>query len=54
MWDENWLPAIDFDLSPFENVKLRASYSHTITRPDYASMQGGITLAQPVRVGAMR
>ncbi|WP_227340414.1 TonB-dependent receptor [Sphingopyxis sp. P8] len=49
---ENWLPAIDFDLSPFENVKLRASYSHTITRPDYASMQGGITLAQPLRVGA--
>lgn len=49
---DNWLPAIDFDLSPFENVKLRASYSHTITRPDYASMQGGITLAQPLRVGA--
>lgn len=48
----NWLPAIDFDLSPVNNVKLRASYSHTITRPDYASMQGGITLAQPLRVGA--
>ncbi len=49
---KNWLPAIDFDISPASNVKLRASYSHTITRPDYASMQGGITLGQPLRVGA--
>lgn len=49
---ENWLPAVDFDFSPASNVKLRASYSHTITRPDYASMQGGFTLAQPLRVGA--
>lgn len=49
---ENWLPAIDVDISPISDVKLRASYSHTITRPDYASMQGGITLGQPLRVGA--
>jgi TonB-dependent receptor len=49
---ENWLPAVDFDFSPTSNVKLRASYSHTITRPDYASMQGGITVGQPLRVGA--
>ncbi|WP_246611021.1 TonB-dependent receptor [Aquisediminimonas profunda] len=48
----SWLPAFDFDVSPWDNVKLRASYSHTITRPDYASMQGGITLGQPLRVGA--
>ncbi len=46
---ENWLPAFDFDLSPIDNVRLRASYSHTITRPDYTSMQGGITVAQPLR-----
>jgi TonB-dependent receptor len=49
---DNWLPAIDIDFSPISDVKLRASYSHTITRPDYASMQGGITLGQPLRVGA--
>lgn len=49
---QSWLPAFDFDISPIDNVKLRASYSHTITRPDYASMQGGITLGQPLRVGA--
>jgi TonB-dependent receptor len=46
-----WLPAIDFDVEPIDNVKLRASYSHTITRPDYASMQGGLTLDAPFRVG---
>jgi TonB-dependent receptor len=48
---ENWLPAIDFDMSPIKNVKLRASYSQTITRPDYASMQGGTSLASPIRIG---
>jgi len=41
---QNWLPAIDFDIEPIDNVKLRASYSHTITRADYASLQGGLTL----------
>ena len=46
-----WLPAVDFDVEPIHNVKLRASYSHTITRPDYASMQGGLTLDSPFRVG---
>ncbi len=46
-----WLPAIDFDMEPINNVKLRASYSHTITRPDYASMQGGLTLDSLFRVG---
>lgn len=46
---ENWLPAIDFDVSPIRDVRVRASYSHTITRPDYASLQGGITVNQPLR-----
>src|SRR6185295_7740534 len=46
-----WLPAIDFDVEPIQNVKLRASYSHTITRADYASMQGGLTLDSPFRIG---
>ena len=46
-----WLPAIDFDMEPIHNVKLRASYSHTITRADYASMQGGLTLDKLFRVG---
>jgi TonB-dependent receptor len=46
---ENWLPALDFDLAPTDDIRLRASYSHTITRPDYTSMQGGLTVAQPLR-----
>ncbi|WP_321163188.1 TonB-dependent receptor [Sphingomonas sp. Leaf412] len=41
---DNWLPAIDFDFQPLQNVKLRASYSHTITRADYTALQGGLTL----------
>ena len=48
---DNWLPAIDLDVSPLRDVKLRASYSHTITRADYASLQGGRTLDQLFRVG---
>ena len=48
---DNWLPAIDFDISPIDDVILRASYSHTITRPAYNSLQGGTTLDSPVRVG---
>lgn len=46
---DNWLPAVDFSLEPFDDVVLRASYSHTITRPDYTSMQGGLTVNQPLR-----
>lgn len=46
---DHWLPAFDFDMSPTRNIKLRASYSHTVTRPDYASMQGGQTINSPIR-----
>ena len=48
---QNWLPAIDFDMEPIDNVKLRASYSHTITRADYGSLQGGLELASNPRIG---
>ncbi|MEH3159368.1 MAG: TonB-dependent receptor, partial [Sphingomonas taxi] len=48
---ENWLPAIDFDIEPLRGVKLRASYSHTITRADYGSLQGGLELASNPRIG---
>ncbi|TKD52795.1 TonB-dependent receptor [Sphingomonas baiyangensis] len=47
----NWLPAIDFDMEPVRNVKLRASYSHTITRADYGSLQGGLELDANPRIG---
>ncbi|HIV77951.1 MAG TPA: TonB-dependent receptor [Candidatus Sphingomonas excrementigallinarum] len=48
---QNWLPSVDFDFQPLENVKLRASYSHTITRADYNSLQGGRRIDQLFRVG---
>ena len=38
-----WLPNVDFDIEPVRDVKLRASYSHTITRPTYDNLQGGLT-----------
>ncbi len=46
-----WLPAIDFDVEPIDNVKVRASYSHTITRPTYDNLQGGRTFDQLFRIG---
>ena len=45
------LPNIDFDFRPMQNVVVRASASTTITRPDYASMQGGQTLDKLFRNG---
>lgn len=47
----NWLPAADLDVTPIDGVKLRASYSHTITRPSYSAL-GSLVLAEPLRVGA--
>jgi TonB-dependent receptor len=46
---DNWLPNIDFDIEVVENVVLRASSSVTITRPSYNDLQGGKTIANPVR-----
>ena len=48
---KNWLPAVDFDLRPRRDVVVRASYSHTLTRADYASLQGGLTVNSPARPG---
>lgn len=38
-----WLPSVDFSIEPVRDVMLRASYSHTITRPTYNNLQGGRT-----------
>jgi TonB-dependent receptor len=48
---QNWLPSVDFDIEPTSTVKLRASYSHTITRADYGSLQGGRRLDTLFRIG---
>ncbi|MBX7495188.1 TonB-dependent receptor [Qipengyuania sp. 6B39] len=48
---DNWLPAVDFSLEPMDGLILRASYSHTITRPSYGNL-GSLVIAEPLRVGA--
>ena len=37
------LPNFDFDIEPWENIVLRASYSETITRPNYNDIKGGLS-----------
>lgn len=45
-----FLPAADFQVDPIEDVKLRVSYSHTLTRPGYADIAGGLSVNQLFRV----
>ncbi len=45
-----WLPNFDFQVEPYQDIVLRASYSRTLTRPSYADIQGGQTVAQLFRV----
>jgi TonB-dependent receptor len=37
------LPNFDFDIEPWENIVLRASFSETITRPSYNDIKGGLS-----------
>ena len=37
------LPNLDFDIEPWEDVVLRASFSETITRPSYQDIKGGLS-----------
>ena len=45
-----WLPNFDFSMDISENVIGRLSWSRTLTRPNYGDIQGGLTLASPVRI----
>jgi TonB-dependent receptor len=47
---DHTLPSFNFNLEITDDIILRAAYSETIGRPDYASMQGGTTLASSARV----
>lgn len=47
---DHFLPSVDFDFLPMEYVKVRGSYSQTITRPTYDNMQAGIDYVIPFRV----
>jgi TonB-dependent receptor len=40
------LPNVDFNIEIVEDMLLRASYSKTIARPDYNSIQGGLTIGE--------
>jgi TonB-dependent receptor len=37
------LPNLDFDIEPWENIVLRASFSETITRPNFNDIKGGLS-----------
>jgi TonB-dependent receptor len=37
------LPNFDFDIEPWENIVLRASFSETMTRPNYNDIKGGLS-----------
>jgi TonB-dependent receptor len=45
-----WLPAIDFQVNPIDDVILRASFSKTLTRPGYQDIAGGLSVSQLFRV----
>ena len=45
-----WLPNFDFSMDVTEDVVVRWSYSRTLARPDYISIQGGLSLNSPVRI----
>ena len=36
------LPSFDFDIEPWEDIVLRASFSKTITRPNFENIKGGL------------
>ncbi len=48
---DHFLPSIDFDIEPMENVIFRASYGETLARPGYSDIQGGQTINTLFRVG---
>lgn len=49
----NLLPAIDFRISPMEDVVARVSYSKTIARPDYGDLFAAQTVQSPGRPTAL-
>ncbi|WP_439102977.1 TonB-dependent receptor [Congregibacter sp.] len=47
---DNFLPNVDLRLGVTEDIVLRASYSTTMSRPNYSDIQGGQTIDQLVRI----
>lgn len=48
-----WLPALDFSISPRDDVKLRASFSRTLARPDFGNLFAASTINPPGRPTAI-
>ena len=46
---DHFLPSVDFNIEVVEDLIVRASYSKTITRPSYQSIQGGLTIGELAR-----
>ena len=44
------LPNIDLSVSVTEEIVARASWSKTISRPNYGDIQGGVTINNPLRI----
>lgn len=47
---DNTLPNIDFDIEIIQDLIARASWSRTMTRPNYQDIQGGFTIDTLLRV----
>jgi len=50
---DNVLPSLDFSIEPMEDVKLRASFSRTLARPDFGNLFSATTVTQPARPTAL-
>ena len=50
---DNVLPSLDFSIEPMEDVKLRASFSRTLARPDFGNLFSATTVGQPARPTAL-
>lgn len=48
-----WLPALDFSIEPRDDVKLRASFSRTLARPDFGNLFAASTINAPGRPTAI-
>ncbi|MBU1345601.1 MAG: TonB-dependent receptor [Alphaproteobacteria bacterium] len=50
---DNVLPALDFSIEPRDDIKLRASFSRTLARPDFGNLFTATTVNGPPRPTAL-
>jgi len=49
----NFLPSLDFNIEPVDNVKARVSVSRTLARPDYGNLFASVSAGAPNRPTAL-